>query len=75
MSARIRALVVVVAGFLILAAPGAWRAVQATAEAHPTLASCAAITDSVGRLACYDQFEKDAMRPPAKGANALLASH
>ena len=69
------ALVVIVASFLILAAPVVWRAMQATGETHPTLAGCAAITDSVGRLACYDQFEKDAMRPPAKGANALLASH
>jgi hypothetical protein len=66
---------VVFACLLILAAPGAWRAMQAIGETHPTLASCAAITDSAGRLACYDQVEKDAMRPPAKGANALLASH
>ena len=69
------ALVIVVASLLLLAAPVAWRAMQGIGEAHPTLAGCAAITDSVGRLACYDRLEKEAMRPPAKGANALFASH
>lgn len=68
------ALVVLVTSSLVLAAPVAWRAMQGSAEA-PTLAQCAAITDNTGRLACYDQLEKDAMRPPAKGANALFASH
>ena len=68
------ALVVVVASLLLLAAPVAWRAMQGIGEA-PTLAQCAAMTDSTGRLACYDRLEKDAMRQPAKGANALFASH
>jgi hypothetical protein len=65
----------VFASFLLLTAPVVWRAMQGINVAHPTLAACAAIIGSVDRLACYDRFEKDAMRPPAKGANALFASH
>ena len=69
------ALVVVVASLLMLAAPVAWRAMQGIDDAHPTLAQCAAITGNADRLACYDSFPNDATRQPAKGANALYASH
>ena len=65
----------VFASFLLLAAPVIWRAIQGAEEAHPTLAACATIADNANRLACYDRVEKDAMRPPAKGANALSALH
>ncbi len=65
----------VFASFLLLTAPVVWRALQDPGPTYPTLASCAAITDSTNRLACYDRFEKDALRAPAKGANALFASH
>jgi len=65
----------VFASFLLLTAPLVWRALQDAGTTSLTLASCAAITDNANRLACYDRFERDAMRPPAKGANALFASH
>lgn len=69
------ALVVVIASLLMLAVPTIWPALETASEAPPTLAQCAAMTVNADRLACYDRFEKDAMRPPAKGANALFASH
>lgn len=37
------------------------------------LAQCAAVTADAERLACYDALGKQALRAPAKGANAPVA--
>jgi hypothetical protein len=67
------ALALVVASGLLLVAPAAWSALTSTEPS--TLARCASLSGEPERLACYDRVEKDALRPPARGATAIFRTH
>jgi len=69
-------LAVVAACGLTVAAPVMWHAVSPIFETQSiNLAGCAVIPANSQRLACYDEFGREAPQAPAKGALAPLNEH